>query len=299
MKAVIIGSYALQYHEKRQNPNKYTIPIPKETKVKDVDIICEGDEEYRQRIRDYFSTKKLKVEFHNLNLLNNALALSISGTSTACNKRLCMYYASLNLLYAIKRSHAFRPKDFDKTMFHINQMKLIMTPYDIAIANNSNFLKQRIELTKLEFGDKTPKLNKSNEAFFDDAVKKMYDHDSIHRAVAFGNVPVYEMMKRDFSMAKCEKDMWDKLPYEQRIKAVVEEGMVIALERFILPNKLKNQRLAFLKALEKICTTLTSGWFRDFAIDNYSTIMHNVTNVDYVKRLVQNQHLLLPYGVKK
>ena len=55
--------------------------------------------------------------------------------------------------------------------------------------------------------------------------------------------------------------------------------MVIALERFVIPGKL-NPKLAYLKAVEKICTTLTSGWFRDFAIDNWPEVIDNVP--DYV-----------------
>ena len=45
--------------------------------------------------------------------------------------------------------------------------------------------------------------------------------------------------------------------------------MVIALERYLIPMISKNQETAYNLALVRICTTLTKGWFRQFAIDNY------------------------------
>ena len=45
--------------------------------------------------------------------------------------------------------------------------------------------------------------------------------------------------------------------------------MVIALERYLIPMISKNQETSYNLALVRICTTLTKGWFRQFAIDNY------------------------------
>src|SRR5437762_11216795 len=45
--------------------------------------------------------------------------------------------------------------------------------------------------------------------------------------------------------------------------------MVIALERYLIPMVSKNQETSYNLALVRICTTLTKGWFRQFAIDNY------------------------------
>jgi hypothetical protein len=32
-------------------------------------------------------------------------------------------------------------------------------------------------------------------------------------------------------------------------------------------------KLAFYKSVNKICTTLCSGWFRSYAIDNYTEVL--------------------------
>src|SRR5215469_14607824 len=45
--------------------------------------------------------------------------------------------------------------------------------------------------------------------------------------------------------------------------------MAIALERYLIPMISKNQETSYNLALIRICTTLTKGWFRQFAIDNY------------------------------
>ena len=45
--------------------------------------------------------------------------------------------------------------------------------------------------------------------------------------------------------------------------------MVIALERYLIPMISKNQETSYNSALIRICTTLSKGWFRQFAVDNY------------------------------
>jgi len=61
---------------------------------------------------------------------------------------------------------------------------------------------------------------------------------------------------------------------------VDEEATVIALERKIIPiikgESVEDVNLfnAYKWALMRICTNLTSGWFRDFAIDNYFEILN-------------------------
>jgi uncharacterized membrane protein YeiH len=43
---------------------------------------------------------------------------------------------------------------------------------------------------------------------------------------------------------------------------------------------------AYQWAIMRICTTLTGGWFRKFALDNWSLV--NVPDCDYVKRFWDN-----------
>ena len=62
--------------------------------------------------------------------------------------------------------------------------------------------------------------------------------------------------------------------HEDKIKCIAEEAHVIAMERMMIPNKWEYPtKKAYIKAVDKVCTTLCSGWFRDYAIDHYPEVM--------------------------
>ena len=64
------------------------------------------------------------------------------------------------------------------------------------------------------------------------------------------------------------------MSYDDKLKCIAEETYVIAIERFLVPKDWKYPaKLAYMKALKKVCTTLCSGWFREFAICNYPQIV--------------------------
>ena len=137
-------------------------------------------------------------------------------------------------------------------------------------------MQKRARLTKEKYPQAHPDLSKTNGEFFDDAVAKDFDHDWIHELVAFGKRPMYEKLKHrsKTDLAWCEKDLWDKLTHEEKLKCVAEEAHVIACERFLIPTDwTHNYWGAYMRAVKKVCTTLCSGWFRDFAIDNYPQIV--------------------------
>ena len=70
--------------------------------------------------------------------------------------------------------------------------------------------------------------------------------------------------------------------------------MVIALERYLIPMVSKNQETSYHSALVRICTSLTKGWFRQFAIDNYPQL----SNLD--KDLLSIAHdLINKYPLKQ
>lgn len=248
-------------------------------KVGDIDIVL-GESELEWCFGLSFEGKEFlkieNVEFMQDTVLNNS---SIPEDNIALRdiyifgKQYQVAVPTPEVLWAIRRSHVHRPLNFPKHIFHLNNLKkLFNSPSEKTVS----FLKERTKLTKLAYGDKVPSLNKTNEDFFDDYVTKIYNHDDIHEIVAFSDEPIYKKMKHDQSMAKCEKELWNNLSHQQKIWAVQEESMVIALERFLIPNKIRSQKIAFLKAIEKVCTTLTSGFFRDFAIDNYEECCYNI-----------------------
>lgn len=173
----------------------------------------------------------------------------------------------------MKRSHLHRPIKFAK---HIQDYHRLKAKYFSQVdPEYFTLLAERTKLTKEKYGDKTPKLNKSKDEFFDDYVKKIYEHDHIHYATCHYDEPIYELLKSDSDSVWCSKKLWDQLLFENKIKCVREEAYVIAIERYLMWKRNYPPKFAFDSALERICTTLTGGWFRDFAIENWPEIRNH------------------------
>jgi hypothetical protein len=68
--------------------------------------------------------------------------------------------------------------------------------------------------------------------------------------------------------------------------------MVIALERYLIPMISKNQMSSYQSALVRICTTLTKGWFRQFAIDNYPRLLNLDKELLSIAHDIINNHPL-------
>lgn len=274
---ILIGSKALSFYK----PDR---------KVADIDLIAtplEASANFNVDLYNKSSVKVGNIELHNQKFLNNArLAEEAFPRIEIPELRWKVRLPSLPFLYALKRSHIHRPLAFSKHLMDLLWIKSQLKPcwYDVSF----KFMKQRQRLTYKAFGQNVPSLNKTKDDFFDDAVDKIYIHDDIHEVVAFGDEPMFKKIQKSETIVHCFFDLWQELRYSDKVHCVQEEAMVIALERFIIPGRLKSQRVAFLKALEKICTTLTSGWFRDFAIDNYEACASNVP--DYVTIFKRNEH---------
>lgn len=136
-----------------------------------------------------------------------------------------------------------------------------------------------------------PKLKQNKENFFDTkGVVYKYDHDSIHVAVATGDRPAYLEFKPEDEEVWCSKEMWDQCSEETKLAAVYEESCVLALERCLVPNEFSKATpdIAFRMALEKVCTSITSGWFREYAWENYFKVLaiHDRDHGAYVDKFL-------------
>ncbi len=213
------------------------------------------------------------VEFHPLTKLNNKDFVKYTDdkhTIELYGKTI--HVVSLLGLAIIKRSHLWRDLSFDK---HITQYHRHLSRYiDQASPEDLQILANRTELTRKEYPQFQVSLNKSVEEFFDDAVVKKFSHDWLHELFAYNTEPMYTKLQTDKNSAWCEYEKWCTMTEQEKLQCVAEECYVIAMERFVVPSDYKYiPKLAYLKALAKVCTTLTSGWFRDFAIDNYPKII--------------------------
>lgn len=229
------------------------------------------------------------AEHHNANFLNNRdFAEKFSSDEQVDFEGMKISVMSLTGLALMKRSHLWRTLGFQKHITHFHKW---LSPFVSYEGDFGILYQNREELTRKEFGRGSPSLMKSKQEFFDDAVNKTYDHDWLHELVAFSDRPMYERMLREFGLVWCEKSKWDRFTQTEKLQCVLEETYVIALERFLLTENQKiPHKLAFFKSLEKVCTTLCSGWFRDFAIDFYPDlcIMYDQTKLENAINRVKN-----------
>lgn len=187
----------------------------------------------------------------------------------------------VEILYLTKKSHIYTPIHFDKNV--LDYLKLYDVVDHSKLSQYEKYYNMRKDEVKERFDKRSPSLRMTNDEFFNRSkivVGYIFEHDDIHQAIKHYEKPVYEMMKTDFEQAWCEKDMFNALPHEYKIKCVQEEAYVIALERYIVLGKgnYQNPFVAYKDALARICTTLCSGFFREFALHNYKEIVEQYSS---------------------
>lgn len=190
------------------------------------------------------------------------------------------YIARPDFLYMLKMSHRYKKDSphFLKTMEDI----LFLRRQGCTIQPEwMEFFKQREADT---YTNALPKLNQSKADFFDNTTSiYTLDHDSIHEAVKHLDKPAYEYFKPDQNEVMCSKDLFFSQPEEVRLLAGLEESYVLSIERSIHPYPNVKRKWAFDTALMKLCTSISSGWFREFCWENYWKIQ-NMYNAEYVDR---------------
>lgn len=176
---------------------------------------------------------------------------------------------AIDILYTLKMSHRYRKDSphFLKTMEDIHTMRKLGAKIR---PEHEEWLKWREKET---YVNTLPKLNQSKKDFFTDTVPYTYDHDSVHLAVMFMDRPAYTFFKEDQSEVMVSKDMFYALPERIRLLSVVEEAMTLAIERALVPHPNgMNPKQAFDYALSKCCTSIASGWWREFSWENYDKV---------------------------
>ncbi len=180
-----------------------------------------------------------------------------------------MYNATPDVCLMLKMSHRYLKNSphFLKTMKDIIALKKLG-------AKLPEFAKEWLPIRERETYDyHHPVLNQSKVDFFKDTFY-VYDHDTIHLAVKLGDKPAYESIKKDKAEVNVSKKLFMGAPLETKLATVYEESCVLALERHQIPNDFKpHPGKSFEIALEKVCTSISSGWWREFAYDNYFQVL--------------------------
>ena len=179
---------------------------------------------------------------------------------------------SLNAIFSIKTSHRFKKFSTDagarawwKTLVDWHAMRSLgaeVTP------RYMEFVKLREKET---YSYKHPKLNMSKKDFFDDknGITQIYFHDDLHSVIALNNLPAYTYYLLEGSEVLTDKNKFFSVSEDIRLAGVMEEAMTLALERSLIPHPgVLSPDQAFKMALAKVCSSVTSGYFRKFAYEN-------------------------------
>lgn len=178
------------------------------------------------------------------------------------------------VVYALKMSHRFRKNSphFLKTMEDIWSLRQYLKTEDIHPT-----LQHWIKLREKEtYNYAHPKLNQDKKNFFSqDGVNYIYDHDSIHETVKLFERPAFELVKDGLAEVFLSKDIFfNQIDENIRLATVLEESYTLALERHQIPLNFTPDRLTSFKiALEKVCTSIASGWWRSYAWENYYKVL--------------------------
>lgn len=207
------------------------------------------------------------------------------------------HWATPDICLAIKMSHRFKKNNpfFLKTMHHIRFLR----NKGYGIEMNPKLTEIMLKRQKETLSYAHPVLDTSKDKFFKDDIYT-YDHDTIHEAVALLDKPAYTNYMKDGSQVMTSKEKFFAAPNDIRLMGVYEETCVLALERSQIPNNFEgvSAEHSFRMALEKVCTSITSGWFREYAWENYHTViaMYKKLGVtDYIKRFKENQEKVKPF----
>lgn len=188
-------------------------------------------------------------------------------------------------LYTLKISHAFweinTTANWDKHAYDIvflerKGAQFLRPLYDIALP----IWKERYAPHKTKLAGAT------KDGFFKDAVVRKYDHDSLHRSVAYNlGKPMYERVLKKGSQVDCSIELFHALPYKDQLLLCQEEVMATALERVLIPawdrGERPSPRGAYHWALRRTVTSLFKGEWSLWICLNLDSMM--VPMYDYVQ----------------
>lgn len=189
------------------------------------------------------------------------------GLGKLVDKQLDMYTVNPEVAFTLKKSHRFLKDSphFMKTMLDYRHLRDEMN-CKVPEVLNEWYVKRE----KDTYNYSHPKLNVTKNEFFQDIYQ--FDHDDIHRHVKHMEHPAYWYFKEEKAEVKCSRKLFEQQPEQTKLYSVLEETYVLALERSQIPNRYKpiwSPKKSFEFALFKLCTSISSGWWRDYAYENF------------------------------
>lgn len=232
---------------------------------------------YPKPNKDVVTVGDIHVEFEragtrmNVAPSTNQLVEYVNGDLETIKTEKFGLVPSLDVLFTLKKSHRYLKNSphFWKTLrdYHVMKRAGCVVPKE---------LEETLKLREKEtYTYAHPSLMRDKKSFFaDDSIQYRYDHDTIHQAVALGAEPAYRAFQKDGAEVQVDRAKWDRLPLEVQLSSVIEESCVLAVERSLVPHPgVLTPKKAWLLALSKVLSSITSGWWREFAYEHAFEVM--------------------------
>jgi hypothetical protein len=281
MQALVIGSRALACYLKPPRPPQ------------DVDLIV--DEEFlshleskhfledvrgREGVRYHMHLGKTRYEIELASLVpSSRYLLSLPTQKKVVTLPIGeIAVASLDALLTIKKSHLVLPIRWWK---HITDYHLMKK------SGKAEVLPELLELRRAESLARSRRpsgynMQLTNKEFFNrDIVERHVPHDYLHQMLAYYNRPLYQSIKHNPDLAKCDRDLFEKLSPLDQVRCVREELYALTVERRVIPAVVAQKNWEpwveyyLRKTLAAMGTTITAGWFREFIHENAPRIMQD------------------------
>lgn len=222
----------------------------------------------REDNRIMVQDQQIEFDIIQPNSSNEILESIVKNDSSTIDSKEFGLIPNLDLLFCLKASHRYLKNSphFWKTAIDYHRMK------DVGAKirpEYMDFFKLREKETYARQAH--PKLNVNKKQFFDEkfGIEYIVIHDDIHLSVKRGERPAYEYFKKDNEEVLCDKQKFFSCPKEIQINSILEESMVLSIERSLLPHPgVMTPKQAWIFALSKVCSSITSGWWREFAYEN-------------------------------
>lgn len=200
-------------------------------------------------------------------------------------------YATVDELYTIKMSHIYWRLKNGSWQKHKGDLILLKEAGAKLIPDLHTAL---YKVWEKEYGKKIIDLNQDKVSFFGDAVRRKYDHDSVHYSVSYFPHPMYtHFLKDGEEVAMDMKEVW-AAPFDDQVRLFREEIYATALERKVIPSNYTVSPLsAYQYALQLTVTNLTKGRSARFIAENLD--IFDRPDVNYVQVHKDKAHMLIPF----
>lgn len=180
---------------------------------------------------------------------------------------------SLDMLYAIKLSHAGLPIHTDKTMLDLIKLgkELFGDAPGEPVLNRDERDLFRMLKAEAEARDVKRKarinFNKPAEDFFKQSAKfREYTHDKVHEVTCRWDKPLFRENLKYAERALIDMDLFMSRELEYCLTMVQEEAVVIGIERYYLNDRSLNAQQVYKRGLIKLVRDLSKGRFQEFML---------------------------------